>query len=52
MDGVPVCICVFEGVGADGRAGWEAFFLLTKLRKFGRITGGKEDTNNILLSYP
>jgi len=49
--GVPVWIRVFEGVGADGRAGWEAFFLLTKLRRFGRVTRGKEDTNSILLSY-
>jgi len=50
--GVPVWIRVFECVGVDGRAGWEAFFFLTKLRRFGRITGGKEDTNSILLSYP
>jgi len=31
-EGSPFWICVFEGMGADRRAGWEAFFLLTKLR--------------------
>jgi len=46
VSGVSVWIRVFEDVGC------ETFFLLTKLGRFGRITCYKEDTNNILLSYP
>ena len=49
--GIHVWIPVFEGMGADGRTEWENFFLLTKVRRFGKITGVKDNTNSILLSY-
>jgi len=49
--GVSVWISVFEGVSADGGAGWEVV-LLTKLRRFAWITLGKRGTNTNLLSYP
>jgi len=49
---IPVSICVFEDVGADERVRWKTFFLIVKLRRFGRIIGDKKDTNSILLSYP
>ena len=34
---IHVSIRLFEGVGTDGRAEWEAFFLLTKVRNLGGL---------------
>jgi len=48
---IHVWLCVFEGVGTNWRAELEAFFLVTKVRRYGRITGVKNDTNSNLLSY-